>query len=72
MKRLYEIEVKVTETHRIYKEAEGYKEAQHAIEDSLHAQEEGRDVQVVYVRDVRADKRMLVGDTKSYRHLDQV
>jgi|TARA_R100000030_G_C3159542_1_gene100413 hypothetical protein len=72
MKRLYEIEVKVTETHRIYKEAEGYKEAQHAIEDSLHAQEEGRDVQVVYVKDVKADKRMLVGDTKSYRHLDQV
>ena len=57
MERLYEIKVKVTETHRIYKRANCYKEAQHAIEDSLHAQEEGRDVQVVY---------------ESYRHLDKV
>tara|TARA_R100001443_G_scaffold7067_1_gene16219 strand:+ start:1921 stop:2139 length:219 start_codon:yes stop_codon:yes gene_type:complete len=72
MKRLYEIEVKVTETHRIYKEAEGYLEAQRLIEDSSHAQEEGRDVQVVYVKDVKADKRMMVGDTESYRHLDKV
>ncbi len=62
MERLYEIKVKVTETHRIYKRADGYKEAQRLIEESSHAQEEGRDVQVVYVRDVRADKRMIVGD----------
>ena len=63
MERLYEIKVKVTETHRIYKRADSYKEAQRLIEESSHAQEEGRDVQVVYVRDVRADKRMIVGDT---------
>ena len=63
MERLYEIKVKVTETHRIYKRADdSYKEAQRLIEESSHAQEEGRDVQVVYVRDVRADKRMIVGD----------
>tara|TARA_R100001086_G_scaffold232570_1_gene153827 strand:+ start:611 stop:847 length:237 start_codon:yes stop_codon:yes gene_type:complete len=78
MKRLYEVKVKVTETHHMMIEAEGYKEAQRLTENCAPDQVNDRstlgdtDVQVVYVKDVKADKRILVGDTKNYQYLDQV
>tara|TARA_R100001086_G_scaffold243244_2_gene171886 strand:+ start:66 stop:353 length:288 start_codon:yes stop_codon:yes gene_type:complete len=77
MKRLYKVKVKVTETHYMTIEAEGYKEAQRLTERCAPDQVNDRstlgdtDVQVVYVKDVKADKRMLVGDTKSYSYLDE-
>ena len=77
MKRLYKVKVKVTEAHYMMIEAEDYEEAQRSAERCASDQVNDRstlgdtNVQVVYVKDVKANKKMVVGDIKSYRYLDE-
>ena len=63
-KKLYKVKVKITETHYMMIEAEDQKEAQRLTEECAPDQVndpstlDNTDVQVVYVEDVKANKKV--------------